>query len=68
MLNRMSWFRLLSVELLLTSTSGDSPSTSTVSLMVPTFIVNGASAVLPIVTGTFSSLRGRNPVSSTEIS
>ena len=65
MLKSRSWLRLLSVELLVTSTSGDSPSTSTDSLIPPTFMVNEASAVLPMVTGMSSIFRVRKPVSST---
>ncbi len=64
MLKSTSWERLLSVELLVTSTTGASPRTSMLSVLSPTFILKEALEFLPMVTTTLSRLRGRKPAIS----
>ncbi len=64
MLKSTSWERLLSVELLVTSTTGASPRTSMLSVLAPTFIVKETLAVLPMDTSTASRFKGRNPAIS----
>jgi hypothetical protein len=68
MLKIRSCERLLSVELLVTSTTGASPRTSTVSVMPPTFSAKSTLAVLPMVTTTFSRRSAEKPLISTRSS
>jgi superfamily II DNA/RNA helicase len=60
-LKSMSWERALSVALEATSTTGDSPTTSTLSVMPPTPRTITMSATLPRPTTTLSWRFGRKP-------
>ncbi len=66
MLNSMSCESVLSTELEATSTIGDSPTTSTVSVTPPIPRVRGIEETPPIRTSTLSWRRGRKPESSAD--